>query len=107
MTAHTVVNGLRGGELRPPGETTPAPRRRRDEKPPSTSELPASNPTTAAKTLQPGRKVNRFPVSSEAREFYKRFYPGSSPDDWNDWRWQSRHRIRSLSELERIFQLSE
>jgi lysine 2,3-aminomutase len=108
MTAHTVVNGaLRGGSLRPPGETNHTPDRRRDEKPPSTKQAPTSTPTQASKALQPARKVNRFPVSSGAREFYKRFYPGSTPDDWNDWRWQSRHRIRSLSELERIFVLSE
>ena len=48
----------------------------------------------------------RFPVSAEAREFYQRFYPGSSPAEWNDWHWQFRARIRSLAELSRIFKLS-
>lgn len=37
----------------------------------------------------------------------KRFYPDATTDDWNDWRWQSRHRIRTLAELERIFTLSD
>ena len=56
----------------------------------------------------PGPKVElRFPVSSDARAFYRRFYPGTTPAEWNDWRWQMRTRIRSLEELARIFRLSE
>jgi lysine 2,3-aminomutase len=55
----------------------------------------------------PLRKPNRFPISAGSRDFMKRFYPEASPDDWNDWRWQSRHRIRTLGELERVFDLSE
>jgi lysine 2,3-aminomutase len=54
----------------------------------------------------PHLKPNRFPASASAREFYNRFYPGSSPNDWNDWRWQLRARIRDREELERIFTLS-
>jgi lysine 2,3-aminomutase len=49
----------------------------------------------------------RFPVSAEAREFYQRFYPGTSAGDWNDWHWQFRARIRSLADLARVFRLSE
>jgi len=48
----------------------------------------------------------RFPVGPETREFYQRFYPGTSATDWNDWHWQFRTRIRSLAELSRIFKLS-
>jgi lysine 2,3-aminomutase len=53
------------------------------------------------------RKANRFPVSAQSRDFYKRHYPGTTPDDWNDWRWQARSRIRSLEQLERVFNLSQ
>ena len=49
----------------------------------------------------------RFPVGAEAREFYQRFHPGTSPAEWNDWHWQFRARIRSLAELSRVFKLSE
>lgn len=49
----------------------------------------------------------RFPVSDQARDFRKRFYPDASADDWNDWRWQLRKRIRTLDELERVFVLSD
>lgn len=27
--------------------------------------------------------------------------------DWNDWRWQNRHRVRNLSDLERMFHLTD
>jgi lysine 2,3-aminomutase len=57
--------------------------------------------------LQQPRKANRFPVSAAAREFYKRNFPGTTPDDWNDWRWQARTRIRTLEQLERMFSLSQ
>jgi lysine 2,3-aminomutase len=53
------------------------------------------------------RKANRFPVSAGARDFYKRNFPGTTPDDWNDWRWQARTRIRTLEQLERMFNLSQ
>ncbi len=61
-----------------------------------------------AKLTLPGPKVElRFPVGSDSRAFYRRFYPGTSAAEWNDWRWQMRTRIRSLEELARIFRLSE
>ena len=55
----------------------------------------------------PLRRPNRFPISATSRDFMKRFFPDATPEDWNDWRWQSRHRIRTLGELERIFVLSD
>ena len=61
-----------------------------------------------AKFTLPGPKVElRFPIGSDSRAFYRRFYPGTSAAEWNDWRWQMRSRIRSLEELTRIFRLSE
>jgi len=68
---------------------------------------PAARPPVAKLTL-PGPKVElRFPVSSDARAFYRRFFPGTGQAEWNDWRWQMRTRIRTLEELARIFRLSE
>jgi lysine 2,3-aminomutase len=61
-----------------------------------------------ARAEMPERKTAlRFPVGASTRAFYRRFYPGTTAVDWNDWRWQMRHRIRSLTELSRIFRLSE
>lgn len=49
----------------------------------------------------------RFPIGDITNEFRKRFYPQAGRDEWNDWRWQVRNRIKSLKELSRIFVLSE
>lgn len=50
---------------------------------------------------------HRFPLSLHSREFKKRFYPEASVAEWNDWKWQVRHRIKNLKELSRIIQLSD
>lgn len=65
---------------------------------------PLRAPVPVAKKLQ---TTHRFPVSEQSKAFYKKFYPGTTKTEWNDWKWQVRHRIRSLSELSRMFQLSE
>jgi lysine 2,3-aminomutase len=39
-------------------------------------------------------------------EFRRRFYPHASTREWNDWRWQLRHRITDLDGVERILRLS-
>jgi lysine 2,3-aminomutase len=39
-------------------------------------------------------------------EFRRRFYPDASTREWNDWRWQLRHRITDLEGVERILRLS-
>jgi lysine 2,3-aminomutase len=38
--------------------------------------------------------------------FRLRFFPEITDEDWNDWRWQSRHRIRTLVQFERMLELS-
>jgi lysine 2,3-aminomutase len=52
-------------------------------------------------------RKERFPVGDKARDFKKRYYPEASAEEWSDWRWQLRKRIRSLAELERVFKLSD
>lgn len=51
--------------------------------------------------------AHRFPINPKANQFRKRFFPAASKEEWNDWRWQIRNRIRDLKELSRIIQLSE
>ncbi len=113
MTVHTFVKGANtAAHLRPPTK------RKMVERSPGadaqagtqTSLLFPTAPASPAQNADPGqtiRKANRFPVSAEAREFYKKNYPGSTADDWNDWRWQARSRIRTLEQLERVFDLSK
>ena len=44
---------------------------------------------------------------SLTRAFRKRFFPQTTPAEWNDWHWQMRHRIRSLEQFELMLELSE
>jgi lysine 2,3-aminomutase len=75
------------------------------------SPITALSPATASPGCTPKLDVvvrlERFPVSPAARAFRKRFYPEVDAAQWNDWRWQARSRIRTLHELERVFELSD
>ncbi|MDY0165808.1 MAG: KamA family radical SAM protein [Thermoguttaceae bacterium] len=44
--------------------------------------------------------------SPGTRAFRRQFYAGVSDAQWNDWRWQIAHRIRTRAELEHILALS-
>ncbi|MGI8982601.1 MAG: KamA family radical SAM protein [Pirellulaceae bacterium] len=46
-------------------------------------------------------------VISRSRDFRRRFFPQATEGDWNDWRWQSRNRIRKLDQLDRMLILSD
>ncbi len=35
------------------------------------------------------------------------FFPDVSDAEWDDWRWQSRHRIRTLDQFEKMLELSD
>jgi len=88
--------------------------RGREAKPPLRSVRPKTDlrpqlkeVITGAAAAAPAKKAAlRFPVNPDTRAFYKKFYPGTSTVEWNDWRWQMRTRIRTLDELNRIFRLS-
>ena len=47
-----------------------------------------------------------FPESEKSRAFRRRFYPEATKEDWSDWGWQVRNRIRDLEQLSRIIKLS-
>ena len=90
---------LRGRDLRPPS--------RRVSLPAAVSETTSAALISPSPLEAPARKKTlSFPVDRESRAFYRRFYPDTSAAEWNDWRWQMRTRIRTLSELERVFTLS-
>ena len=36
-------------------------------------------------------------------EFYKKNFPTSTPENWNDWKWQLKHCIKSFDEINKIF----
>jgi len=39
--------------------------------------------------------------------FYRRFFPGSTAEEWQDWKWQIRNSIRDIHQLEQIFTLRD
>ena len=45
-----------------------------------------------------------LPAAEERR---RSLFPDAGPDQWNDWRWQMRHSVRTLAELERLVPLTE
>ena len=49
---------------------------------------------------------SRFPIGPAANEFRKRFFPDATAAQWNDWRWQVSHRVKSLKQLAQIMNLS-
>jgi len=82
-----------------------------DDDPPDPSQcLEAASSIATAKST--GRLV-RFPtqragiLSPAVRSFRKRHFPSVPTKLWNDWQWQTSHRIRSLGQLESMISLSE
>jgi lysine 2,3-aminomutase len=80
----------------PPGR--PVPRLALFTGPPATPLALAKQPTR--------RPVQRLVVSERSLAFLRRFYRGVTVQEWRDWHWQVRHRIRSLDELGRLIQLT-
>ena len=61
--------------------------------------------------VNPGVQADLSPRKSRAntrtRAFRRAFYRDVPDKDWNDWRWQSRHRVRKLDQIERMLILSD
>jgi lysine 2,3-aminomutase len=66
-----------------------------------------SQPLALRATPKKAPTFHRFPVSLHTREFKKQFYPDATINEWNDWKWQVRHRIKDLKELSRVITLSD
>ncbi len=51
---------------------------------------------------------HRLPrIGPRARAFRRRYFRETTDREWNDWRWQLRHRIRTLDELARMVVLDD
>lgn len=59
----------------------------------------------------PGRQANitvsPLPSLDSSQSFRIRFYPTVTPEEWDDWHWQLRHRIMTVRQLKKIINLSE
>jgi lysine 2,3-aminomutase len=76
----------------PPVRTAPAVR------------LPALSAVPAPRLLPLHRRLPSINPQTDA--FRQRFFPTAALAEWNDWRWQSRHRITKLAQLEEMLLLS-
>jgi lysine 2,3-aminomutase len=54
--------------------------------------------------VAPQRRLPRINPRTDA--FRRRHFPEASLAEWNDWRWQSRHRITRLAQLEQMIDVS-
>src|SRR4029453_10536480 len=81
-----VVNGTCPAPAAPEATPSAPPAARRARLLPLHRRLPSINPQTDA--------------------FRQRFFPTATLAEWNDWRWQSRHRITKLAQLEEMLTLS-
>jgi lysine 2,3-aminomutase len=52
-------------------------------------------------------EMYRFPMSAVSRAFLKKHYPDATANDWNNWKWQVRNRIRKLEKVASILNLTE
>ncbi|HWM28798.1 MAG TPA: hypothetical protein VNQ14_10090, partial [Woeseiaceae bacterium] len=86
------------------------------EKPPEPgSSRPTSPATSSLRAVLPTNRLNKtiakrdrakFVVSERSAAFRARHYPEATVDDWNNWRWQNSHRVRTLADLSRMLELS-
>ena len=67
---------------------------------------PSVTPASRLNATRAKRERLQFHVSERSAEFLHRAYPEATLEDWNDWRWQNRNRVRTLADLARIIELS-
>ncbi|MFH1147412.1 MAG: KamA family radical SAM protein [Pseudomonadota bacterium] len=95
---HIISEGLSNEQTEPPGAGIPA----------GTAHNFAGSVYYKPKGKPPeSNRTSGFISSPEARTFQKRFFPGVTQAEWNDWRWQIRNRIESLETLSRIVRLTQ
>lgn len=51
--------------------------------------------------------MHHFELDPRVEDFRSRFFAETSPEQWTDWRWQLRNRIRDLAGAERLFRLTD
>ena len=74
---------------------------------PSQPSLFLTPPEETAVSAHKARGPASFKTSPRSRQFRMRYFPKATTDEWNDWRWQLRNRIKDIKSLTRIVQLTE
>lgn len=52
--------------------------------------------------IYPKHVLDKFPITTP-----NPFWKDVTPDEWNNWKWQHRNRVRDLQKLEQVFTLSQ
>jgi lysine 2,3-aminomutase len=109
MNPHAAIPGPRAGHFPKEGHAEA----QTSEPPPAAAPLlPILSAVPAAAApgpLSPPPPLHRRQpgINPRTDAFRQRFFPEASLAEWNDWRWQSRHRITRLPQLERMLALSD
>lgn len=80
-----------------------------DDEPPD----PGSSLAVTPALSPPAGRIVRFPslragiLNPAVRSFRKKHFPGIPTKLWNDWQWQTSHRIRGLAQLASMVSLSD
>ena len=69
--------------------------------------IPLSIPRPAARLVRLPSAQRAATLNPAAKSFRKRHFADVPAKLWNDWQWQTSHRIRSLTQLERMITLSD
>lgn len=71
--------------------------------------FPAGGKQPPSPAVRPGIPRTKPGIQEHPRssDFRKNFFPDATAEEWNDWHWQIRNRIRDAQALSRILQLSE
>jgi len=79
-------------------------------------EEPPSEPPGSESTDPPARRRSRparprtsarLPLNEKTNAFRRKFFPGVTVSQWNDWHWQVQNRLRTATALSRILDLSQ
>ncbi|MFH0945008.1 MAG: KamA family radical SAM protein [Planctomycetota bacterium] len=76
-----------------------------DEPEPPGPPSPRTTPHPSTR-LHPRISAPALLPASSAEQFRRTFFPEATAEDWSDWRWQLRKRLRSPEEFQRVFDLS-
>jgi len=57
--------------------------------------------------VQSGKRFDIIKASARSRRFLETCFPGTSVEEWNDWRWQLRNRFTTLETLARVINFSQ
>jgi hypothetical protein len=71
--------------------------------------LSDSDRASRCRIIEPGLRTRsaRPPDNPRTLAFREQHFPDATDEQWDNWRWQSQHRIRKLDQLERMLVLSD